>query len=303
MQEEFGPDMEEFELPEREEIIKSPQEAEGELERIWSGDIDIDSLKRQFQLQEERKTKEYARDHPFLGSISKEWGEAKVEPFDSVVLATSSRKKQGIVAKIAQETGVDIQPTLQTELVSEGSLKKLIRDLETEPEIRAIDLAELKELGTPHSEKPVLSMDTVVIDQKGRIVDKPTDKESAFLIISSLSSQSIKVVNGLTLHYRTSDGRVLLLRDGVEIRLKLKNLSNHEVSRYIETQRESVQQIVGGIDFSSDMGRDLIDDDFAFEEQLEELQRKYRRLYYKTAYEYKLPTPRIVPFILRLLSA
>jgi len=45
-----------------------------------------------------------------------------------------------------------------------------------------------------------------------------------------------------------------------------------------------------------------IDDDFAFEEQLEELQRKYRRLYYKTAYEYKLPTPRIVPFILRLLS-
>jgi len=46
-----------------------------------------------------------------------------------------------------------------------------------------------------------------------------------------------------------------------------------------------------------------IDDDFAFEEQLEELQRKYRLLYYKTAYEYKLPTPRIVPFILRLLSA
>ena len=45
-----------------------------------------------------------------------------------------------------------------------------------------------------------------------------------------------------------------------------------------------------------------IDDDFVFEEQLEELQRKYRRLYYKTTYEYKLPTLRIIPFILRLLG-
>jgi septum formation protein len=260
MQEEFGADTEEFEIPDRKEIITSSQEAENELERIWSGDIDIDSLKRQFQLQKDRQTRENARERPFLGAIYRERGEAKVEPFDSVVLATSSPKKQDIVAQIAQESGVDIQPILQTELISEDELKGLIQNLETEPEVKAIDLAELKESGVPRSEKPVLSMDTVVVDQNGKILDKPTNKESAFSTISSLSGQNIKVVNGLTLHCRTSDGRVLLLREGVEIGLKLRNLSNHEVSQYIEAQGESTQQIAGGVDFSNEKGRDFIDD-------------------------------------------
>lgn len=45
-----------------------------------------------------------------------------------------------------------------------------------------------------------------------------------------------------------------------------------------------------------------IEDDFVFEKQLEELQRIYLRWYYKIAYKYKLPTTRIVPFVLRLIS-
>ncbi|MBU2632600.1 hypothetical protein KKG52_02680 [Patescibacteria group bacterium] len=45
-----------------------------------------------------------------------------------------------------------------------------------------------------------------------------------------------------------------------------------------------------------------IKDDFIFSKQLEVLQRKYTYWYYKTAYRYKLPTIRIVPFILRLIK-
>src|SRR3989304_7593716 len=44
-----------------------------------------------------------------------------------------------------------------------------------------------------------------------------------------------------------------------------------------------------------------IDDDKVFDTQLEELQRKYQNWYYATAYRYKLPTSRIIPFILRLI--
>lgn len=44
-----------------------------------------------------------------------------------------------------------------------------------------------------------------------------------------------------------------------------------------------------------------IEDDFVFEKQLEELQRIYLKWYYKVAYKYKLPTTRIVPFVLRLI--
>lgn len=45
-----------------------------------------------------------------------------------------------------------------------------------------------------------------------------------------------------------------------------------------------------------------IDDDLIFEQKAEELKRKYTYWYYKTAYKYKLPTIRITPFILRLIS-
>lgn len=46
---------------------------------------------------------------------------------------------------------------------------------------------------------------------------------------------------------------------------------------------------------------DDIDDDLAFEQQFGELKRKYLYLYYKTAHKYKLPTIRIVPFVMRLI--
>mgnify|MGYP003394710075 CR=1 FL=1 len=45
-----------------------------------------------------------------------------------------------------------------------------------------------------------------------------------------------------------------------------------------------------------------IRDDLIFNKQLGVLQRRYAYWYYKTAYKYKLPTLRIVPFILRLIT-
>lgn len=44
-----------------------------------------------------------------------------------------------------------------------------------------------------------------------------------------------------------------------------------------------------------------LEDDFVFDQQLMDLQKVYLRLYYKVAYKYKLPTTRIVPFVLRLI--
>lgn len=45
-----------------------------------------------------------------------------------------------------------------------------------------------------------------------------------------------------------------------------------------------------------------ISDDLVFSKQLEDLRRKYIYWYYKIAYKYKLPTSRITPFLLRLIS-
>ncbi len=45
-----------------------------------------------------------------------------------------------------------------------------------------------------------------------------------------------------------------------------------------------------------------IEDDSEFELKLEILKRHYVRWYYRVAYKYKLPTPRILPFIWRLIT-
>lgn len=45
-----------------------------------------------------------------------------------------------------------------------------------------------------------------------------------------------------------------------------------------------------------------IDDDSTFNYQQEVLQKLYLRWYYKVAWKYKLPTTRITPFVLRLVS-
>ena len=45
-----------------------------------------------------------------------------------------------------------------------------------------------------------------------------------------------------------------------------------------------------------------MDDDFTFELHSQELRSKYTYWYYKVTYKYKLPTMRITPFILRLIS-
>lgn len=45
-----------------------------------------------------------------------------------------------------------------------------------------------------------------------------------------------------------------------------------------------------------------IDDDKEFETRLTDQINRYTSVYYKVAYKYKLPTIRIVPFLLRLIS-
>jgi hypothetical protein len=45
-----------------------------------------------------------------------------------------------------------------------------------------------------------------------------------------------------------------------------------------------------------------IEDDSVFNHQQEILQKLYLRWYYKVAWKYKLPTTRIVPFVLRLIT-
>lgn len=45
-----------------------------------------------------------------------------------------------------------------------------------------------------------------------------------------------------------------------------------------------------------------VNNDHQFEKQLVELEREYKHWYYKIVYQYKLPTLRIIPFLLRMIT-
>ncbi len=57
----------------------------------------------------------------------------------------------------------------------------------------------------------------------------------------------------------------------------------------------AIERVVG-----STLGN--VKDDNVFEEKLNQRIKDYHRIYYKTAYKYRLPTMRIIPFLLRLIT-
>lgn len=100
--------------------------------------------------------------------------------------------------------------------------------------------------------------------------------------------------------YRTSRERIIAY---LEIEKELINLIT-EKNEVDGTAAEDYDRALlePAIERAAGNGLCKIEDDFEFEDQLAILRIKYKTYYYSVAYKYKLPTPRIMPFILRLLQ-
>ena len=113
----------------------------------------------------------------------------------------------------------------------------------------------------------------------------------------------------ILLNKTQSLGKRIVDREGIRFYLSIeKELITLAASRWnrpslFESDYESESAVLSTA-IERAVGNNLcnIEDDSIFEMQLDELQKVYRRWYYKTANRYKLPTPRIVPFVLRLIS-
>lgn len=99
--------------------------------------------------------------------------------------------------------------------------------------------------------------------------------------------------------YRTQRERILAY---LEIEKELVNLIN-EKNEVDGTAADDYDRALlePAIERAAGNGLCKIEDDFEFENQLAILRIKYKTYYYSVAYKYKLPTPRLVPFILRLI--
>ncbi len=110
-------------------------------------------------------------------------------------------------------------------------------------------------------------------------------------------------------------------KNGVDRQISLISKRNKKISIYLQIEHELItllKQKQNKDSFADDdyhfalfepaiervAGNNLshIKSDHWFDKRLIDLGRKYHRWYYEVAYKYKLPTMRIVPFLLRLLS-
>lgn len=114
----------------------------------------------------------------------------------------------------------------------------------------------------------------------------------------------------LILNKNHSLNRHLINKDGMKIYLSIENelvalamAKQKKSNPFFDPDYENEFAILS-VTVERAAGNALcdIENDFVFEQQLTDLRRIYRKWYYKTAYRYKLPTPRILAFLLRLID-
>ena len=93
------------------------------------------------------------------------------------------------------------------------------------------------------------------------------------------------------------------LRIYLEIESELVKLSEEKLDEYSTASEDYHNQLLfPAIERTAGNSLTNVSSDHEFQEQLQDRIREYTNVYYKVVYKYKLPTIRIVPFILRVIS-
>lgn len=143
---------------------------------------------------------------------------------------------------------------------------------------------------------------------KRKYFDKRTIPEISRLS-RGLNFEYRLLCQSIILNKTQSVGKQIVDREGIRSYLSIEHelvmlaASRRNKSNFFDPDYESESAVLSTA-IERAVGNNLcnIDDDSFFEKQFDELQKVYRKWYYKTANKYKLPTPRIVPFILRLIT-
>ena len=120
--------------------------------------------------------------------------------FDQVIILAS---KSGVRKKILEKN--QIKCIVEPSNVDEDSVKKSLLKEETTPEIISKNLAELKanKISQKRNGQLVLGADSV-IDLKGKIISKPTDREEALKILQNLNGQTHQLISSVCISFNGS---------------------------------------------------------------------------------------------------
>lgn len=242
-------------------LSKSPER--DKLNRLWQ-EVDINWLKNYYSQQLSARTLHNAREHPFTAAAraSVKDAERPVKP-GHFLIASEAPEKLRLISEVIQEQGGVAQPVV---LNDEKAAKQLSYSVAkrwgrfTYPLIVSAEKAGSISSKSIETGQAVLSMDTVVIAPNGQVLEKPQDERILKEFLQLVKGKTLRVLVGVNALIPLRSGRVLLrLDEGAQITIKIRDLTDEEISEYIRENKEHALIVSGGIDFSSGSGQRLID--------------------------------------------
>ena len=145
--------------------------------------------------------------------------------FDQVIILAS---KSGVRKKILEKH--NIKCTVEPSNIDEESVKKSLLKEKSSPEVISKNLAELKanKISQKFNGKLVLGSDSV-IDLKGKIISKPTNRIEALEILQSLNGQTHDLISSVCISLNGS----MIWNYTDKASLTMMKMNNEELKNYL----------------------------------------------------------------------
>ncbi len=145
----------------------------------------------------------------------------QVKDGDSIILASESPRRVDILRSLGISFSI-IPPDIDERRKKDESPREFVMRVSYE---------KAQKVGDHFPDKWVIGADTIVV-YKGRVLGKPKDEKDAFEMLKSLRGKWHKVVTGYCVLNASKD---IMYRDAVETRVFVRDLSDEEIIRYINT--------------------------------------------------------------------
>ncbi len=145
--------------------------------------------------------------------------------FDKTIILAS---KSGVRKKILEKS--KIKYTIEPSNIDEEIIKKSLFKENSSPEIISKNLAELKanKISQKRQGKLVLGADSV-IDLKGKIISKPSDRLEALKILEDLNGQTHQLISSVCISLNGS----MIWNYTDKASLTMKKMKNEELKNYL----------------------------------------------------------------------
>jgi septum formation protein len=145
----------------------------------------------------------------------------QVKDGDSIILASESTRRVDILRSLGISFSI-IPPDIDERRNKDESPRDFVLRISHE---------KARKVGDHFPDKWVIGADTIVIN-KGKVMGKPKDEADAFNMLKSLRGKWHKVMTGYCVLNASKD---IMYRDAVETRVFVRDLSDEEIVRYINT--------------------------------------------------------------------